>query len=168
MTLTTGRSIGRYAVLEQLGAGGMATVYRAMDPRLQREVAVKVIRRETIPPEQLEAFLKRFEREARALAKLAHPNIVSVLDCGEQDGAPFLVMEYLTGGTLKQWLGKPIRWQDAARILLPVARALTLPTSRESSTGISSHPMSCWLPMACPRWRISAFPGSWAPTRPWA
>jgi serine/threonine protein kinase len=69
-------------------------------------------------------MLKRFEREAKALARLTHPNIVGVIDFGEYEGSPYLVMPYLPGGTLKQRLGKPIPWQDAARILLPIARAL--------------------------------------------
>jgi eukaryotic-like serine/threonine-protein kinase len=125
MTNLTGQSIGRYYILEQLGEGGMATVYKAFDTRLERDVAIKVIRRTAFHPEQLERILKRFEREAKALARLSDPNILKVLDYGEHEGEPYLVMSYLPGGTLKQQLGgKQIPWQDAVRLLLPVARAL--------------------------------------------
>ncbi len=119
-----GQSLGRYHLLEQLGEGGMATVYKAYDTRLERDVAVKIIRRKAFPEEQLERILKRFEREAKALARLTHPNIVGVIDYGEHEGAPYLVMPYLPGGTLKQRLGKPIPWQEAVHILLPIAQAL--------------------------------------------
>jgi len=119
-----GQSLGRYHILEQLGEGGMATVYKAYDTRLERDVAVKIIRREAFPPEQLERILKRFERESKALARLTHPNIVPVIDYGEYEGAPYLVMPYLPGGTLKQRLGTPMPWQEAVRLLLPIAQAL--------------------------------------------
>jgi serine/threonine protein kinase len=119
-----GQSLGRYHILEQLGEGGMATVYKAYDTRLERDVAVKVIRKSAFSQEVVERMLKRFEREAKALARLTHPNIVGVIDYGEYEGSPYLVMPYLPGGTLKQRLGKPIPWQDAARTLLPISRAL--------------------------------------------
>jgi Tol biopolymer transport system component/tRNA A-37 threonylcarbamoyl transferase component Bud32 len=119
-----GLSFGRYHILEQLGEGGMATVYKAYDTRLERDVAVKVIRRGAFPPDQLTRILKRFEREAKALAQLSHPNIIGVIDYGDHEGSPYLVMPFISGGTLKQRLGNPIPWQEAARILLPTARAL--------------------------------------------
>jgi len=124
MSSLIGQSLGRYHILEQLGEGGMATVYKAYDTRLETDVAVKVIRTENILPSTLERSLKRFEREAKALARLTHPNIVKVTDYGEYEGKPYLVMPYLPGGTLKQKLEKPIPWQEAARLLLPIARAL--------------------------------------------
>ena len=117
----TGQTIGRYTVIEQLGEGGMATVYKAFDNRLERYVALKVI----IPyQQQAELFLKRFDREARALAQLNHPNIVRVYDYGEHEGMPYLVMAYIPGGTLKPQLGKPMDWREAARLLAPIARSL--------------------------------------------
>ena len=119
-----GQSFGRYHILEQLGEGGMATVYRAYDTRLDADVAVKVIRRSAFAPDQLEQVLKRFEREAKSLAKLSHANIVGVIDYGDYEGSPYLVMEYLPGGTLKQKMGQPMACREAARILLPIARAL--------------------------------------------
>jgi len=132
MTYLIGQSLGRYHILEQLGEGGMAIVYKAYDTRLERHVAVKVIRRDAIRPGNYERFIKRFEREAKALAQLSHPNIVKVLDYGEQEGLPYLVMEYLPGGTLKQQISSRMApglsaragWQKAAGMLAPIARAL--------------------------------------------
>lgn len=120
----TGQSIGRYHILEQLGEGGMATVYKAYDTRLERNVAVKVLRTDQFIPAQLQMVLQRFEREAKSLAKLSNPNIVNILDFGEHEGMPYLVMEYLPGGTLKQKMGQQLPWQKALHILLPVARGL--------------------------------------------
>ena len=125
MQILTGQSIGRYHVLEQLGEGGMAVVYKAYDTRLERNVAFKVLRTDLFGEAVLDQVLKRFEREAKSLAKLKHPNIVNILDFGEHEGMPFLVMEFLPGGTLKQRLGQAIPWQKAFRTLLPVARGLS-------------------------------------------
>jgi tRNA A-37 threonylcarbamoyl transferase component Bud32 len=116
-----GQSLGRYHVLEQLGQGGMATVYKAFDTRLERIVVAKVILQQTRLDEK---FIKRFEIEAKTLAHLSHPNIVKVLDYGDQDGLPYLVMEYIPGGTLKTKLGQPMDWCEAAQLLAPIARAL--------------------------------------------
>ena len=128
MTNLIGQSFGRYHILEQLGEGGMATVYKAYDTRLERPVAVKVI----LPMrEHSEKFLKRFEREAKSLAGLSHPNIVKVLDYGEHEGLPYIVMEYVPGGMLKEKLGKPMGWKEAAKLLAPVARALAYAHSQK-------------------------------------
>ena len=124
MTNLIGQSLGRYLILEQIGEGGMAIVYKARDTRLDRDVAIKVIRTEKLTLETMGKTLKRFDREAKALAKLTHPNIVQITDFGEYDGKPYLVMFYIPGGTLKQKLGQPIPWRDAARLLAPIARAL--------------------------------------------
>ena len=103
-----GQSLGRYHILEQPGEGGMASVYKAYNTRLERNVAVKFIRTDIFSRSVIEQVLKRFEREAKSLAKLSHPNIVKVLDYSDYEGAPYLVLEYIPGGTLKQILGKPI------------------------------------------------------------
>jgi formylglycine-generating enzyme required for sulfatase activity/tRNA A-37 threonylcarbamoyl transferase component Bud32 len=124
MTNLIGQSLGRYHILEQLGEGGMATVYKAIDTRMDAEVAVKVIRTENLTLGTMDRTLKRFEREAKSLARLTHPNIVKVMDYGEYEGKPYLVMPYLPGGTLKARLGKPMQWQEAAAILIPISRAL--------------------------------------------
>lgn len=121
MSTLVGKDLGRYHLLEKLGEGGMATVYKALDPRLDRAVALKVIRTER---DSSGDFFKRFDREAKALAKLSHPNIVHVNEFGEFEGIPYLVMDYIPNGTLKQRMGKPIPWADAVKFLLPIASAL--------------------------------------------
>src|SRR5512137_2509583 len=113
MSSLIGQSLGRYQVLEQLGEGGMATVYKAYDTLLERNVAIKVIRTDQVAPAMLDEMLKRFEREAKALAQLSHPNIVHVHDYGKFEGAPYLVMEYLPSGTLKNRPDIPMPWQQA-------------------------------------------------------
>jgi len=96
-----GRSLGRYRLEDLLGQGGMAEVYRATDTKLARTVAVKVI----LATHAIKGdFLERFLREARMVASLEHPNILPVYDFGEDNGAPFLVMPYLSGGTLRERL----------------------------------------------------------------
>ena len=116
-----GRKLGQYVLLEQLGEGGMAKVYNAFDARVERNVAIKVI----LPSKRTSnVFLKQFEQEAKALANLTHTNIVKVLNYGVQDGQPYLVMEYIPGGTLKEALHQKLPWQTAAAILAPIARAL--------------------------------------------
>ncbi len=116
-----GQSISRYHITELLGEGGMAAVYKAFDTRLERYVAIKFIRPDAV---NQEIFLKRFEREAKALASLSHPNIVKIHDYGNHEGMPYLVMEYISGGTLKQKLGEPFSPQNAARLIIPIAQAL--------------------------------------------
>lgn len=115
--------IGRYEVIREVGRGGMAIVYQARDTTLDRVVAVKLIRSDIFGSAAFGQIRERFEREARALAKLNHPNIVKVLDYGEHQGAPYLVMEYLKGATLKE-VKKPIRVETAVRLLRPIAEAL--------------------------------------------
>jgi serine/threonine protein kinase len=117
-----GISLGRYRVLDQLGVGGMATVFKAYDTRLERIVAIKVIQNDREQPDP--NFLQRFELEAKTLAQLSHPNIVPVYDFGEQNGIFYVVMEYLPGATLKERLGRTMQHQEAARLLAPIARAL--------------------------------------------
>jgi oligopeptide transport system substrate-binding protein len=119
-----GQYIGRYHVLERLGEGGMATVYKAYDTRLERTIALKMIRVDIVQPAALEQMFKRFEREVKALAKMDHANIVSVYDYGEHQGAPYLVMQYLSGGTLQENVQLPVNFIDAARLLIPIGRAL--------------------------------------------
>ncbi|HRQ22829.1 MAG TPA: serine/threonine-protein kinase, partial [Anaerolineales bacterium] len=131
MSNLIGQSLGRYHILERLGEGGMAVVYKAFDTRLETDVAVKVIRTEKLTEETKERALKRFEREAKALARLTHPNIVKVTDYGDYEGKPYLVMPLLAGGTLKGRLGKPIPWDEAFQILAPIAWALEYAHGRD-------------------------------------
>ncbi len=117
-----GKVLGtRYMILERLGEGGMADIYKASDARLERLVAVKVIR---IDRNRAENVLQRFDREAKSLAQLTHPNIVPVIDYGDFEGIPFLVMPFLAGGTLRDKLGKPLPYNESARLLEPIADAL--------------------------------------------
>jgi tRNA A-37 threonylcarbamoyl transferase component Bud32 len=98
MSFTVGETVGAYRILEQLGQGGMATVYKAYHASLDRYVALKVLH-----PAFLEdkTFLARFEREAKLVARLDHPNIVPIYDYSEHEGRPYLVMKYVEGETLK-------------------------------------------------------------------
>lgn len=95
----TSDMIDRYLVLEKLGQGGMAVVYRARDPRFERDVAIKVLPREFLHDP---SFRERFEREAKIIAQLEHGYIVPVYDFGEHDGQPYLVMRYMAGGSLAE------------------------------------------------------------------
>ena len=124
MSNLIGKSIGRFHITEQLGRGGMAIVYKAYDTHLEREVAIKLIRKEAFSPDALERVLKRFDREAKALARLSHTNIINIHDYGNYQGSPYLVMEYMPGGSLKDILDNPMKAREAARLLAPVAKAL--------------------------------------------
>jgi serine/threonine-protein kinase len=115
--------IGRYEIKSELGRGGMATVYRAYDPSFEREVAIKVLPRELLHDPQ---FHDRFRREIKTVAALEHPAIVPVYDVGEEDGVPYFVMRYMTGGSLTQWIEKgKFSVVDAARIIERLAGALS-------------------------------------------
>jgi serine/threonine protein kinase len=94
---------GRYEIKSELGRGGMATVYHAYDPRFERDVAIKVLPREFLHDAQ---FRARFEREAKMIALLEHPAIVPVYDFGEEEGQPYIVMRYMSGGSLSERLPK--------------------------------------------------------------
>ena len=98
--MKTVRSIGRYRVEGLLGTGAMGEVYRAYDPVIDRPVAIKVVRTELAAGSGSEQWLQRFRREARAAGRRFHPNIVAILDFGEDDGMPFLAMEYVDGRSL--------------------------------------------------------------------
>ncbi len=122
MDAMIGKNLGKYQIVEQLGEGGMATVYKAYDQALERYVAIKVIRTSSMSDP---LFLGRFEREAKALAKLDHPYILKVLDYGEQDGVPYLVMPYVGHGTLKQYTSERLPYDRAFAYVLPIAEALS-------------------------------------------
>jgi serine/threonine-protein kinase len=121
MKFEAGAQVGPYKILGELGQGGMATVYRAYQPALEREVALKIL-----PDFLIEepGFKTRFHREAVAVARLQHPNILSVFDHGEQNGVTYIVSEYVEGGTLAARLGAPIQLDYCVRILRPIADAL--------------------------------------------
>src|SRR5512137_45854 len=114
--------IGIYQIKSELGRGGMATVYLANDPRFEREVAVKVLPREMLHDPQ---FRTRFEREAKTIAMLEHAVIVPVYDFGEEDGQPFFVMRYMTGGSLSDRLKQgPLTVAEAAQVMAHIAPGL--------------------------------------------
>jgi Tol biopolymer transport system component len=121
MQISPGSRVGHFDVIDLVGAGGMGAVYRAYDPRLQREVAIKVL-----PP----AFagdpsrLQRFQQEALAVARLAHPNIVAIHDIGTQDGSPYIVTELLEGTTLRAKLSEPLPARRAVDYAVQIARGL--------------------------------------------
>ncbi len=120
MPLTAGTKLGPYEILAPLGAGGMGEVYRARDIRLDRTVAIKVL------PEALEGdsqFRDRFEREARTISQLNHPNICILHDVGHEQGVTFLVLEFLEGETLEQRLARgPLKMDEALKLGLEVAK----------------------------------------------
>src|SRR6266550_2361786 len=98
MSLSSGARLGPYEIVCAIGAGGMGEVYRARDPRLGRDVAIKVLPGSfSSDPDRL----RRFEQEAKAAGVLNHPNITAVYDVGSQDGAPYVVSELLEGETLR-------------------------------------------------------------------
>src|SRR6201995_3258594 len=99
MSTLVGTSLnGRYRLEARIAAGGMSTVYRALDETLERQVAVKLMNREVASDSDQ---LERFRREARAVAQLSHPYIVGVIDAGEDDGRPYIVLEFVEGETPK-------------------------------------------------------------------
>ena len=118
----TQQKIGRYEIKSELGRGGMATVYKAYDPRFEREVAVKVLPRELLHDPQ---FRVRFERDAKTIAALEHQAIVPVYDVGDDDGQPYFVMRCMTGGSLGDTIANgPIPLSTTARIMERLAPAL--------------------------------------------
>lgn len=119
-----GKRIDRYQVLECIGKGGMAVVYKVFDTRRERNYSLKMIRKDAFPAEYHQTLFKRFEIEARSLGLMEHPNIVKSYDFGYYDGSPYFVMELIEGGTLKNWLGSPIPYQLAAKVLTPIADGL--------------------------------------------
>ncbi len=120
---------GRYKLEAKLGSGGMSTVYLARDETLDRPVAVKVMHREmSEQPDQIE----RFRQEARAVAKISHPNVVSVIDAGEDHGYPYIVFEYVEGETLKQRISRvgALDIQESIAYAIEIGRGLTIAHGR--------------------------------------
>lgn len=117
-----GATLGGCQIMRLIGKGGMASVYHGYQPHLDREVAVKVL-----PPYYAadSIFVERFQREARAMARLRHPNVITIFDLGEQGQWLFIVMEYITGGNLRQRLQRQtIPWPEIIAIFHDLAQAL--------------------------------------------
>jgi serine/threonine protein kinase len=116
-----GRSLGQFRIVERIGVGGMATVFKAYQPTLDRYVAIKVLpayhARDPV-------FVKRFKQEARSVARLAHPHIVQIHDFDEQDNVTYIVMEYVDGGTLKDRLKRALPPGEASDYLIQAAEGL--------------------------------------------
>ncbi|MDA8020213.1 MAG: protein kinase [Thermoanaerobaculia bacterium] len=121
-TLPPGHRLGTYVVQDLIGSGGMGDVYRALDPRLDRLVALKVL---PITAVANPLALARFQREARTLAALSHPNIVVLHDIGEEGGRPYTVSELLVGETLRERLDRgPMSWREALPVALDICAGL--------------------------------------------
>jgi hypothetical protein len=116
-----GHTLGQYRIVEHIGLGGMATVYKAYQPALDRYVAVKIL-----PAYYAHepGFAERFVREAKAVAKLTHPHVLPIYDFGQQDDLSYIVMQFVDAGTLKDMLGRPISLAMAADIVEQIAEAL--------------------------------------------
>src|SRR5215469_5452622 len=123
LNMLVNKSLGQFRIVERIGAGGMATVFKAYQPTLDRYVAIKVLpayhARDPV-------FLKRFVQEAKAVAKLSHANIVTIHEFGEQEGITYIVMEYVEGGTLKDRLkgGRAIPIAEALDFMIQAADGL--------------------------------------------
>ncbi|MBV5323434.1 serine/threonine protein kinase [bacterium] len=116
-----GQTLGAYLLVEPLGRGGMATVFKAHEAALDRYVAVKIL------PQSLassEDFIQRFRREAKAIAQLNHPNIVPIYSYGEEQNIIYIAMQLVEGGALKREEGQIFAAEDALKLLAPIARAL--------------------------------------------
>src|SRR5246127_1333865 len=120
---------GRYRLDARIAAGGMSTVYRAVDETLERTVAVKLMNREVASDSDQ---LERFRREARAVAQLSHPHVVGVIDAGEDEGTPYIVFEYVEGETLKERIRRVGRLPitEAVAYAIEIPRALGAPHAR--------------------------------------
>jgi putative two-component system response regulator len=121
VSLANGAALGPYRIVDRIGRGGMATVYKAYHPALDRFVAIKVL------PDffaEDEIYRQRFQDEARSVARLRHPNILSVFDFGQENGITYLVLELVAGGTLGDRLRDRMELQDVVALLRPLASAL--------------------------------------------
>lgn len=121
-----GATVGRYLMLERVGVGAMGDVYAAYDPEFERKVAIKFLR---APKGRRDAdrLQERLFREAKELMRLSHPNIVGVYDVGMHEGGVFVVMEYLSGGTLRHWLnGRKRPWRDIVKMFIEVGKGLAV------------------------------------------
>ena len=149
--------LGRYRITGRLGRGGMGVVYSGEDVRLQRAVAIKVL---SASPDRSHEALQRFLLEARAAARLNHPNVVAVHDIGQHDGRAYIVMELVPGGSAQARL----RLQGACPGARPRGSSLASaavsrpPTRPVSSIATSSPATSSWTRTVWPSWPTSAWP----------
>jgi serine/threonine protein kinase len=124
-TLEPGATVGRYRIRSELGSGGMGVVYRAHDPHLERDVALKILRPDRHEGTDGSLHTARMIREARALAQLSHPNVVSIFDVGVADGSVFIAMELVEGQTLRTWLQDgPQPIEEVREVFIQAAKGL--------------------------------------------
>ena len=147
--------IGRYDVIREIGQGGMATIYLAHDPVVDRQVAIKLLHSQFTRDPQ---FRTRFMREARIVAALEHPNIVPVYDFSGENSIPYIVMRYMPGGTLEDRIaGRPLPLSQVVPIVQSIAAALDhahnagiIHRARIEDTTATSPPTSSSTPAATP------------------
>ena len=120
----TGRTIGNYRVIEEIGRGNYTKVYKVADIKLNRYCAMKVLQTDAFPAEIYEKVRERFEKETFSMAQLQHGNIIKIFDYGEYAGQPYIITEYAEGGSLERWLGRPYSEKDAAQLIIPLVDAL--------------------------------------------
>jgi len=126
-TFENGDRVGRYIIREAIGEGGMGAVYSAFDPELDRTVAIKVVRANGASSANRRQRRARMVREAQAQARIAHPNVVPVLDVGTHDDGVFLTMELVEGATLREWLAEDERtWSQTVRVFIGAGRGLAV------------------------------------------
>src|SRR5687768_3341733 len=121
LELAPGTALGAYVITARIGRGGMASVYQAHHPALDRNVAIKILWESLADQAD---FLQRFRREARAASRLRHPNILTVYDFGETDGIAYMVTELLPGGTLADRLGQQLPFVEVLHVLRRIGSAL--------------------------------------------
>jgi eukaryotic-like serine/threonine-protein kinase len=123
--LPRGATLGRYVVLERIGAGNMGVVYRAYDPELDRRVAMKLVAVSDRLRRRATEVRARLLREAQALARVGHPNVIQVFDIGDYEGGVFVAMEFVDGLTLREWSAATRRsWQEVAEVFRQAGRGL--------------------------------------------
>src|SRR5205809_679065 len=122
MALQAGTRIGRFEIRAKIGQGGMGEVYRAYDPKISREVAIKILPVDFTADKER---LARFEREARAAGALNHPNIITIHEVGEAESRPYIATEFVDGMTLRRHLRQPPGVVESIEIALQIASALS-------------------------------------------
>ncbi len=125
LVVSPGSTIGRYVVLARIGVGGLGIVYSAYDPELDRRVAVKLLRRTELAEDAASRGQERLMREAKALARLSHANVVAVHDAGVHQGHVYLAMDYVEGTTLREWMsGRRRPWREVVALFLEAGKGL--------------------------------------------
>src|SRR5690348_13766265 len=122
----TPERIGKYEIRSVLGKGAMGVVYQAIDPHIQRTVAIKTVRKDLLDAELAAQFMARFKNEARAAGRLHHPNIIAIYEYGEDDSIAYIAMEYVEGMGLRDYLNRSARFDltQIAAIMSQLLQAL--------------------------------------------